>query len=251
MDAPEAARAEPSARPAWQDVSLLDALLRRRSRRFFAGATLDGGPLTYASTLPAHRLTLEEEAALVFAAAGVTGYALAELPYQPGRAPESGAAISWPASSAARSQPATPSTRWRCASPTTTAPGSSTVRKTTRAATFRSSSRPRRTAASSNSTNARGCASPSSALTRRVRFHFRFPLIGGRPTNPGQPISCRSTSSARSTSMCCWPPSAATTARCCWTSATAFSRPGWGASGARRAAGCTTTRPAAASARSG
>jgi hypothetical protein len=90
VDAPEAARAAGAARPAWQDVSLLDALLRRRSRRFFAGATLDGGPLAYASALPAQPLTLAEEAALVFAGAGVTGYALAELPYQPGQAPESG-----------------------------------------------------------------------------------------------------------------------------------------------------------------
>ena len=35
-------------------------------------------------------LSLEEEAALAFAACGVTGYALAELPYQTGNRPEAG-----------------------------------------------------------------------------------------------------------------------------------------------------------------
>jgi hypothetical protein len=45
---------------------------------------LAGGPLAYASTRPPEPLTLEEEAALAFAACGITGYALAELPYDAG-----------------------------------------------------------------------------------------------------------------------------------------------------------------------
>lgn len=49
---------------------LLDALLRRRSRRFARGMHLDGGPLAYASTHPPQPISLEEEAALAFAACG-------------------------------------------------------------------------------------------------------------------------------------------------------------------------------------
>lgn len=70
--------------------SLFEALLNRRSRRFSVGAHLDGGPLAHQSTRPAESLTTEEEAALAFAASGVTGYALGELPYTSERAPESG-----------------------------------------------------------------------------------------------------------------------------------------------------------------
>ena len=52
---------------------LFDALLGRRSRRFAPGMFLDGGPLTYASTRPPAPLTLDEQAALAFAACGITG----------------------------------------------------------------------------------------------------------------------------------------------------------------------------------
>lgn len=69
---------------------LLQALIERRSRRFPRGASLEGGPLAYRSSVPPVPLTLEEEAQLAFAACGVTGYALAELPYQSGSEPESG-----------------------------------------------------------------------------------------------------------------------------------------------------------------
>ena len=61
---------------------LLDALLHRRSRRFAPGLQL-AAPLEYRSDAAPQPLTLEEEAALAFAACGVTGYALAELPYAP------------------------------------------------------------------------------------------------------------------------------------------------------------------------
>ncbi len=69
---------------------LLDALIERRSRRFGPGMRLQGGPLAHESTRLPQPLSLEEEAALAFAACGVTGYALAELPYQPGSAQGAG-----------------------------------------------------------------------------------------------------------------------------------------------------------------
>jgi hypothetical protein len=69
---------------------LLDALIGRRSRRFAPGMTLDGGPLTYASERQPAPLTLDEQAALAFAACGITGHALAELPYADGAQPETG-----------------------------------------------------------------------------------------------------------------------------------------------------------------
>jgi hypothetical protein len=69
---------------------LLQAMIERRSRRFAMGMTLDGGPLAYRSTRTPQPLTLPEEAAMAFAACGVTGYALAELPYLAGDQPESG-----------------------------------------------------------------------------------------------------------------------------------------------------------------
>jgi hypothetical protein len=49
---------------------LIEALLHRRSRRFAPGMTLDGGPLAYRSAAPPEPLSVEEEAALAFAACG-------------------------------------------------------------------------------------------------------------------------------------------------------------------------------------
>ncbi len=69
---------------------LLDALIERRSRRFGKAMRLNGGPLAHASTQRPAPLTLEEEASLAFAACGVTGYALAELPFESGTAREAG-----------------------------------------------------------------------------------------------------------------------------------------------------------------
>ncbi len=69
---------------------LLDALIGRRSRRFGRGFHLDGGPLAYQSQERPHPLTLDEEAALAFAACGISGYTLAELPFESGPRPESG-----------------------------------------------------------------------------------------------------------------------------------------------------------------
>jgi hypothetical protein len=51
---------------------------------------LSSGPLAYTSARSPQPLSLEEEAALAFAACGITGYALAELPYQTAGMPEAG-----------------------------------------------------------------------------------------------------------------------------------------------------------------
>ncbi len=63
---------------------LLDALRERRSRRFGLGMKIPAGPLAYESKHQPRPLTEDEEAALVFAACGVTGHALADLCYAKG-----------------------------------------------------------------------------------------------------------------------------------------------------------------------
>jgi hypothetical protein len=68
---------------------LIDTIVNRRSRRFALGHELDGGPLSYQSRHEPVPLTTEEEAIIVFAGAGTTGYSLGEAPYSPGREPES------------------------------------------------------------------------------------------------------------------------------------------------------------------
>jgi hypothetical protein len=52
---------------------------------------LQGGPLEFESRQEARPLSLDEEAALAFAASGITGFVSGELPYRPGPQPESGA----------------------------------------------------------------------------------------------------------------------------------------------------------------
>lgn len=64
---------------------LLDVLLNRRSRRFALGMKMPGGPLAFTSRFPTKPLTEDEEATLAFAAAGITGPALADLCYAPGQ----------------------------------------------------------------------------------------------------------------------------------------------------------------------
>jgi hypothetical protein len=66
------------------DLSLLSALRDRRSRRFGRGMKIPAGPLAYESKHPPVPLTEDEEAALVFAACGITGHALADLAYARG-----------------------------------------------------------------------------------------------------------------------------------------------------------------------
>src|SRR5260370_29695457 len=63
---------------------LLTALRERRSRRFGLGMKIPSGPLAYQSRHRPVPLTEGEEAALVFAACGVTGHALADLCYAKG-----------------------------------------------------------------------------------------------------------------------------------------------------------------------
>ncbi|HLY24860.1 MAG TPA: hypothetical protein VKQ72_00880 [Aggregatilineales bacterium] len=65
--------------------SLLDAFKKRRSRRFGMGMKIEAGPFIYASQHPNQPLTEDEEAALAFAACGITGYALADLAYGQGQ----------------------------------------------------------------------------------------------------------------------------------------------------------------------
>lgn len=82
-----------SARPAALDerlasYPLLDALIERRSRRFARGLRLNGGPLAYRSRQAPSPLAPEEQAALAFAACGITGPALGDLPYQTGDVPD-------------------------------------------------------------------------------------------------------------------------------------------------------------------
>jgi len=64
-----------------KNFSLLDALRQRRSRRFGLGMKIPAGPLAYESKHRPRPLSEDEEAALVFAACGITGHALADLCY--------------------------------------------------------------------------------------------------------------------------------------------------------------------------
>jgi len=61
--------------------TLFEVLLQRRSRRVGLGMRVPEGPFQYASPHKPVPLTEDEEAALAFAACGVTGYALADLSY--------------------------------------------------------------------------------------------------------------------------------------------------------------------------
>jgi len=58
-----------------EGVPFLRALLERRSRRFGMGMEIPGGPLSYKSRHKPASLSESEEAALVFAASGITGSA--------------------------------------------------------------------------------------------------------------------------------------------------------------------------------
>ena len=66
-------------------ATLFEVLLRRRSRRVGLGMTIPAGPFQYTSPHKPVPLTEDEEAALAFAACGITGYALADLSYGPGQ----------------------------------------------------------------------------------------------------------------------------------------------------------------------
>ncbi|HKU24844.1 MAG TPA: hypothetical protein VJQ54_05185, partial [Candidatus Sulfotelmatobacter sp.] len=66
-------------------ATLFDVLLRRRSRRVGLGMVIPAGPFQYSSPHQPVSLTEDEEAALAFAACGMTGYALADLSYGDGQ----------------------------------------------------------------------------------------------------------------------------------------------------------------------
>src|SRR6185437_8398070 len=65
----------------WKNFPLLTALRERRSRRFGLGMKIPAGPLAYESRHQPRPLTEDEEAAMAFAACGITGHALADLCY--------------------------------------------------------------------------------------------------------------------------------------------------------------------------
>ena len=75
---------DPSLPPGLAEFPLLTALRERRSRRFGLGMKMPAGPLAFESRHAPVPLTEEEEAALVFAACGITGHALADLCYARG-----------------------------------------------------------------------------------------------------------------------------------------------------------------------
>jgi hypothetical protein len=62
-----------STNPRFKNYPLLQTLIERRSRRFAPGMKLEGGPLSFESKRVPQPLTEEDEAALTFAACGVTG----------------------------------------------------------------------------------------------------------------------------------------------------------------------------------
>ena len=66
------------------NMTLVEALLRRRSRRFGLNMNLPAGPLAFGSTQAPEPLTFEQEATLAFAAVGITGTALGEMDYTSG-----------------------------------------------------------------------------------------------------------------------------------------------------------------------
>lgn len=62
---------------------LLEALLKRRSRRYSRGIEIEGGPTQYTSKHDPHPLSEREQAILAFAACGITGPALGDWSYEP------------------------------------------------------------------------------------------------------------------------------------------------------------------------
>ena len=71
------------------DYSLLDALTKRRSRRFGLGMKMPAGPLAYQSRHAPFPLSEEEEAGLSFAAGGITGLLCSIYPLPKARAARS------------------------------------------------------------------------------------------------------------------------------------------------------------------
>ena len=72
------------------EYPLIEAMAHRRSRRFSMGATMPGGGLEYRSRREPLPLTKTEEALLCFAAAGVSGLCLGDVPFGSGGLKEGG-----------------------------------------------------------------------------------------------------------------------------------------------------------------
>lgn len=70
----------PGVQSAWR-YSLMDSIFNRRSRRFATGAEIPGGPTKYKSQKPPQPLEEIEEALLVQAGTGVSGFNLSDLPF--------------------------------------------------------------------------------------------------------------------------------------------------------------------------
>ena len=71
--------------PDFKHALLFDVLRNRRSRRVGVGMSIPDGPFKYSSPHKPVPLAEDEEAALAFAACGVTGHALADLSYGAGQ----------------------------------------------------------------------------------------------------------------------------------------------------------------------
>src|ERR1700686_765398 len=83
-------RSAPDPEKQFAPTTRLVPLPARRSRRFGKGMRLNGGPLAYDSAHEPEPLSTVEEATLAFAACGITGYTMAELPYTTGNVAEAG-----------------------------------------------------------------------------------------------------------------------------------------------------------------
>ena len=211
-----------------------------------SGMDLDGGPLSYASTRPPAPLTLDEQAALAFAACGITGHALAELPYDDGEAPETGGgrimmnlvgrtAASGDASHADTVFVIDDDGVWMLRRP-------QDYPRTAGARAGRARARPEADRA------VRGGARPHRRRARpRPERRAVHPArsTSGRRTSPERPTSCRSRSSPPSTSTSSSSSSARTSRSSSSTSGTGSGRPGSGASPAPRAGIWSTTRTSA------
>jgi hypothetical protein len=71
----------PGFKNAW-NYPLLEAIFKRRSRRVGLGAQIQGGPLAFRSQKEPIPLTEIEEATLIQAATGMSGYLLGDLPFR-------------------------------------------------------------------------------------------------------------------------------------------------------------------------
>ena len=89
MDSEQNAAQKDPLEHAW-NYPFMNAIVNRRSRRFSLGAEMNGGGLAYKSEASPVPLSTLEEAMLITAGTGITGYAIGELPYTTGEKHEAG-----------------------------------------------------------------------------------------------------------------------------------------------------------------